>query len=206
MTCIVAIRGAKEIVVGGDSAESDMWTISCRDDTKFFARGPYIIGFCGSIRIGQIVRFKMKLPKPRAEDLQSKDKMLKFMCSKFIDDLAVALSQNGALVSDDDDGSSMASSSGLIVCVGGYLFCVYPDLAVSTTTKNYIAMGSGESFALGSLYTTENTKQSCTRRVLKALNAASEFSTTVAGPYHLFRSKITSYDLENVSIKRIQTT
>lgn len=203
MTCLVAIRKNNEVTVGGDSAESDHWTVSVREDPKFFARGPYIIGFAGSIRIGQIVRFKMRMPKPRQTDLRNSDTMLKFMSTRFIDELTIAINENGSLVVSEEDGNNMASNSGLIVCIAGHMFMVQSDMAVCTTTKDYIAMGSGDNFALGSLYATENSRQSSATRVLKALEAAAEFSTTVSGPFHLFSSKWNARDVTDVTIKRI---
>ena len=64
MTVIVAVVSDDgEIIFGADSAATDTaGTLALRGDAKVFKRDGYTIGFCGSYRVGQLVKHEMRLP------------------------------------------------------------------------------------------------------------------------------------------------
>ena len=67
--------------------------------------------------------------------------------------------------------------------VRGRLFQVDDDYQVGECIAEYNAVGCGRSYALGSLYVTQDLPASV--RVLKALEAAQHFSAGVREPFRL---------------------
>jgi len=63
MTCIVAIKNDTSILLGGDSAASGNNRIVQRKDKKVFKRRGIGFGFAGSFRIGQLIKYSLKIPK-----------------------------------------------------------------------------------------------------------------------------------------------
>jgi len=64
MTCIVGIQHDGRVYIGGDSAGVAGYSITSRADAKVFTVGPYVMGFTSSFRMGQLLRYGLKAPKP----------------------------------------------------------------------------------------------------------------------------------------------
>ena len=73
----------------------------------------------------------------------------------------------------DDGGTFM-------VAVHGHIFVIQDDFQVSESRDNYNAVGSGVYCALGSLATSIGNPK---KRLVKALDVASKFSTGVEKPF-----------------------
>ena len=71
MTCIVGMvdKLAKNVIIGGDSAESTNVNIFIRKDAKIFQNGNFIIGCTSSFRMIQLLRFTFKPPKIKTKDI-----------------------------------------------------------------------------------------------------------------------------------------
>lgn len=63
MTCIVGIADGKKVWIGGDSQGTAGHALTIRADTKVFVKDPMVFGFCGSYRMGQLLRHSLSLPK-----------------------------------------------------------------------------------------------------------------------------------------------
>lgn len=80
MTCIVGMVEGGRVWIGGDSAGVAELELTVRADEKVFTNGPYVFGFTSSFRMGQLLRYKLKPPKPpRFGDLMA------FMVNDFIE-------------------------------------------------------------------------------------------------------------------------
>ena len=57
MTCIIGYidRENKKILISGDSAGVNKYMLYHRKDSKIFIREPFIMGFTGSFRMGQLL-------------------------------------------------------------------------------------------------------------------------------------------------------
>lgn len=175
-TCIVGLEYDKGVYLGGDSAGVSGLDISIRTDPKVFKNGPFIMGFTSSFRMGQLLMYKFDPP------LRSKSQDdYEFMVIDFID--AVKKCFN-----DNDFGSKSSNEYGsFLVGYRGKLYIIYEDLQVGINECGYTSIGCGESYALGSLFSTP--KLSPRKRVEMALNAASEFSAGVAPPFNIIYQK-----------------
>ena len=172
VTAIVGLAHAGRVYIGGDSAGVAGMSLTVRADTKVFRKKGYLFGFTTSFRMGQLIRYSMKLPKPRG-DLDA------FMATTFVDALRQCLKTGGwaAKENDREEGGTF------LVGVKGRLYAVYDDYQVAKAADGYAAVGCGDQIALGALFATAGTGLSPRRRVKKALAAAERFSAGVRGPF-----------------------
>lgn len=179
MTCIVAIAQNGTVYMGSDHAASDDksgW-IMARKEPKCFKVGQYGIAFTDSFRMGQILQYNWTPPKYTPTKTNSG--LDKFMRTKFVDSVKVAFKEHGF----GDIGGTDEDTGGIfIVGLEGRIFVVDEDFHIGENVVNYMAEGSGGMFALGALHATKNQKNP-RLRIKAALEAASEFSMSVAPPF-----------------------
>jgi ATP-dependent protease HslVU (ClpYQ) peptidase subunit len=174
MTCIVGIVDSGKVLIGGDSAGSDGWSMVQRADAKVFKNGDFLFGFTTSFRMGQVLRYSFTPPK-RAID---KDVMA-FMVTDFIDAIRTAFKAAGFAAKEKE-----AESGGtFLVGYQGRLFRIADDYQVGESADGYDACGCGEKYSLGSLFATK--KLPSRVRVKTALEAAEKHSAMVRGPFHI---------------------
>lgn len=172
MTCVVAITHQGMVYMGGDSAAADENNqfVSVRKEPKVFIKDDYIIGYAGSFRFGKVVQHLFTPPKPEFKNID------KFLNTTFVDSLREVCELSKIDPTSEDD------SSELLIGVGGRLFEFCNDWHIGEDSHEYNAIGSGSSFAMGSLYSTGRIK-SPHGRIRTALQAAEQFSQTVKGPF-----------------------
>jgi ATP-dependent protease HslVU (ClpYQ) peptidase subunit len=179
MTCIVAIAQNGTVYMGSDHAASDDksgWILS-RREPKVFKAGQYGIAFTDSFRMGQILQYNWVPPKYTPTKTNSG--LDKFMRTKFIDSVKQTFKDHGY----GSIGGSEEDTGGIfIVGVEGRIFTIDEDFHVGENIVNYMAEGSGGMFALGALHATKNQKNP-KMRLKAALEAASDFSMSVAPPF-----------------------
>ena len=179
MTCIVAIAQNGTVYMGSDHAASDDksgW-IMARKEPKCFKVGQYGIAFTDSFRMGQILQYNWTPPKYTPTKTNSG--LDKFMRTKFVDSVKVAFKEHGF---GDIGGTDEDTGGVFIVGLEGRIFVVDEDFHIGENVVNYMAEGSGGMFALGALHATKNQKNP-RLRIKAALEAASEFSMSVAPPF-----------------------
>jgi ATP-dependent protease HslVU (ClpYQ) peptidase subunit len=173
MTCIVGVEHAGGVVIGGDSAGVGGQLVDIRSDAKVFKRGPYLMGFTTSFRMGQLLRYGGKEP-PKVDLTQELDL---FMATKFIDWVRETEKDGGFLHND----SGRETNGSFLVGVKKTLYLIDSDLQIGRSSNGYLSVGCGEAIALGSLFSTPAKKPR--DRVRLALEAATHHSTGVRGPY-----------------------
>ena len=182
MTVVIAVKDDEgKLVFGADSAASCDTSLSIRPDVKVFKKKGYTIGFAGSFRLFQIVRYEMVLPDipPHLSSASA----LKFMVQKFVGRLRRYHAEQGVMKTssgvDGFDGST------LLVGFQSHIFTVEDDYHVAPHAE-YAAIGCGSEAALGSLYALkESGAMSAVDAVRTALNAAEYSCTSVRGPMHV---------------------
>jgi ATP-dependent protease HslVU (ClpYQ) peptidase subunit len=165
MTCIVGIQQDGDVYIGGDSAGVAGYSITVRSDQKVFRNGPFIMGFTSSFRMGQLLRYSFTPPKlpERPGDLD------KYMSVDFINGVRECLV-----------GGTFLGG------IRGQLYLVDADFQIGKPTDGYDAIGCGEEFAKGSLFTSMGHEPKL--RVREALKAASHHSAGVTGPYTILKT------------------
>lgn len=179
MTCIAGIEADGKVWIGGDSAGSDGHLIHVRADEKVWANKQLVFGFCGSFRMGNLLRYKLEPALERYEVEPDAEAEFRYMATAFIDGVRKVLKDGGFMqaVNGADSGGTF------LVAWRGKLYQVYSDFQVGRTAQGFCAIGSGGACAEGVLYALRDTKMSPEEKITAALGAAEALVTTVQGPF-----------------------
>lgn len=175
MTAVAGVVHDGAVYIGADSAGVDGWSSTVRSDLKAFARGQFAFGFTSSFRMGQLLRYSLKLPEVPARA----DAIEKFMVTKLIDAVRSCLTEGGWATKNNEH----EEGGTFLVGVRGRLFAVYDDYQVAESADGYAAVGSGQNLALGALYATQRMEVEPADRVAIALAAAEHHSAPVRQPF-----------------------
>lgn len=185
MTCIVGLVHEGITYIGGDSLGSNGFSKTVRNDKKIFKlkdTNNSLIGYTSSFRMGQLLMYKSGLIDSRDE----KDNLInhEYLVTKFIPNVITLFEGGGysTIKNGEKEGGEF-----LLGCKDK-LYKIECDYQVGEPVSKYDACGSGEYFALGSLYSTDGTNLTPEERLEKALRAASEFSTGVSAPYYIMNT------------------
>lgn len=192
MTCIVGVVEDGHVILGGDSMGSDGFTKQTRVDPKVFRRGPFVIGFCGSFRMGQVLRFKLRIPDhPRDMD------DYEYMVTAFVDSVRECLMTAGVGKKNEDNTEEGGT---FLVGYKGKLYVIEEDYQVGVVGDDFDCVGAGHEIAKGAMYA-QSGQVSGRRRIRKALEAAAKFSVSVGPPFNF----VSSEDVEPVvkGVKKI---
>lgn len=170
MTCIVGLQHDGKVTIGGDSAGVAGYDITVRADSKVFTVGPYLMGFTTSFRMGQLLRYTLKPPKPTGN-------LERFMVLEFVPSVLECLEHGGWLSTEN----GRVEGGLFLVAVAGELFAIDGDMQVGRHVDGYAAIGCGDNIALGSLHST--TGKPPRARVKAALTAAAHHSAGVTPPF-----------------------
>lgn len=173
MTCIAGIAHNGMVYLGGDSAGCSGWDLTVRADPKVFVNGPYVIGYTGSFRMGQLLRYSFAPPAPEAGDLH------RFMCTTFVDAVRKCLKDGGWATRDKEQEEGGIFLAG----TAGHLFSVESDYQVAEALDGFFAIGCGNQAARGALFATASGVLTAQERLEVALRAAERLSAGVRGPF-----------------------
>lgn len=184
MTCIVGIVENGKIFMGGDSASVADNSLQIRADEKVFRKDGMLFGFTSSFRMGQIIRYCLKIP----EQPNSKNDY-EYLCSYFIDELIKCFSDKGYLQKKDE----VKSGGTFLLGYKSNLYSIENDFQVGKVTNSFNACGCGQDVALGVLYELNNQEakgkapvvRSPKEKLIRALKAAEHFSAGVRGPFNI---------------------
>lgn len=182
MTCIVGYEHKGSIYIGGDSAISNDNLISTLSTSeKVFILEDMIFGFCGSMRVAQVIKYCLNLPL-RKEDCKND---MVYLVKDVIDAVRKIL-KDKATMSVDDHVETVPDSSFLL----GYnkkLYVVDTDMQVSRCDDGYAAVGSGDGLALGALFATKHLDMPPEDRLKLSLEAATHHSIHVRPKFHIMK-------------------
>ena len=179
MTVIAGIETPKgTVLMGADSCSVGNEDIYVLESPKVFINGEYALGFCGSWRMGQIIRFSFTPPSVFAalgdvRTIQDED-LLGFMVNRFVPRLRDTFEREGF--------DWTPEGWQVMVGVRGCLFVVERDFCVSRTADGFAVAGDGGAWALGALAAVPGTP---TVRLIKALDVAEHFCHLVRRPFNL---------------------
>lgn len=172
MTCIVGFVEGDTVWMGGDSAGVGGYSLSVRADQKVFRNGPMIFGFTTSFRMGQLLRYALKVPDhdPRVE-------VERYMSTTFIDAVRECLKANGCAkkCNEVEEGGTF------LVGYKGHLFYIGEDYQVGISVDGFDAVGCGGDIARGALFATPHL--SGMERMGIALSAAERCCAGVRAPF-----------------------
>jgi len=124
MTCIVGLETELGVIIGGDSAGVSGYNLTIRADLKVFKVDQYVMGFTGSFRMGQILRYRASLPKASVFDPEFDAD--RFMATTFVDNIRQAFKDGGyAKVSE-----SVESGGTFLVGLQDRLYAIDSDFQI----------------------------------------------------------------------------
>jgi hypothetical protein len=160
--------------MGGDSAGVGGYALTVRADLKVFRNGPMLFGFTSSFRMGQLLRYALKVP------LHDPDVDIdRYMVTTFVDAVRECLKTHGFAKKTNE----VEEGGTFLVGYRGQLFGIQDDYQVARQADRFDAVGCGYEIARGALFATEH--MSGRNRVQMALEAAERFSAGVRGPFHI---------------------
>lgn len=178
MSTVVGLKTQDGVWIGCDGrASTEDGDIRPVIAHKIFNNGPYIIGFIGSVRGGQILypehftppKKIYKWPDALIEQCKNKECLA-------IGEQQTAIMLCNFVIADRRDCK---------------LYEILVDFQMREITEMTV-IGSGTNFAFGSLYTTKELNINGDKRVLMALKAASKFDAATGAPFVV--KKVDVYD------------
>jgi ATP-dependent protease HslVU (ClpYQ) peptidase subunit len=147
VTVVVGVRGHKGVILAADSAGTAWGGAQYqRKDAKTFALSDTVaIAYCGSYRLGQLLRYNLDLP-----DLPLGKDEHEWAVKDFVPAIRKTLKDGGFLTITE--GVEELSNSAFLLAVRHRLFAVDEDMQVAEDERPFVADGSGGTVALGHLH------------------------------------------------------
>jgi len=145
MTTIVAIQYEDQVVIGADSQVTATRKFSHPRMVKVSERGQYLIAGAGLSSACDIAQHIWIPPKPTVEDRKD---LYHFMIAKVVPSLKQCFKDNDFRLEGDKDEETRFA---FLIAIGGEVFDLADDFAVSLDGSGHYAIGSGSSLALGAL-------------------------------------------------------
>lgn len=164
MSCICAIVQKGNVFMAADNIGVADTYIAQRKDPKIFRNGPYLIGYAGSVRCGQVLQPQFFKPPKDIQD--------------FPDAMREQYAVKGCLTMTDEGASR--SEAMMLIGFKGRCYYIMVDFQLGENSEDFVAIGSGEPYALAILYHTRN-EEDPTIRLEKAIKVATYFCTEVGG-------------------------
>lgn len=182
MSVVVGIVDKNKVYLGSDRQIS---TYNCKNtlkDSKIFIKEQLGIGVVGNTRIAQIIKETFYFPA-----IKVGQSIENYIVNDTIPMLQKVFDRGGVLSVDEGvksiDSIILIGIASNVKKINGRLFVITTDFQVVEVTDEYSAIGSGEEFALGSLYTTAKMKLEPKERINYALEAANKFNLYVGKPF-----------------------
>lgn len=177
MTCIVAAKDRDGTIwVGADSAGVGGMDSRVRTDEKVFVKDKVIFGFTSSFRMGQLLRYHLKIP-PHDTGLTASE----YVYTVFVDAVRKCLKEGGfATVNNNSEAYGE-----FIFGYEGQIYIFESDAQIGTVADGYAACGCGANYALGYMFAVEArlSKDHCIECIKGSLVAAQHFSAGVREPF-----------------------
>lgn len=149
---------------------------------KAVINGAYLLGACTSFQMSNLLKFAT-LPDPP----KNVDELYRFMVMEFVPALADFVEK----APGKHTREGMIEDTDILVATRGKLFIVDDEWSVMDGRYPFMAVGSGYTTAMGSLYTSApGLSMTPVERLTTALDAAAEFSTGVRRPFTSVRLSI----------------
>ena len=175
MTTIVAVQNKDGVEFGADSLVTAGRKYNHPRMVKISQRGQYIIAGSGLSSFCDVAQHIWIPPKPTVEDRKD---YYHFVIAKVIPSLKQVFKDNDLkLDSEKDDEPRFA----FLIAIGGEVFDIADDFAISLTSSGFYGVGSGSSLAIGALEAGASIEQ--------ALEIASKHDPYTAAPFLYLNQK-----------------
>ena len=177
MTYIVGLIQDGKIYIGGDAAFDTGTGIIRSKNPKVYKKGEFIFGVSGYLSVMHALTHVMVFPP--CYEYQDP---FEYIVNNFVPSYRAALHELGLI---ELDNGIERNRSELLVGFRGHLFNIGTDFSVLESYDNFYAVGSGALYAMGAFHATNNLHLTPNERVLRALDAASEYDDCVLEPFEI---------------------
>jgi len=174
MTCVIGLVHRKRVYMGADSAAVGNRFIRTTNLPKIFRKGPLLIGYCGSFRMGQVLEYGFALPEHHEEE-----PIEQYLVTKFVEAARLSLKKKGvsAVEQNREKGGQF------LIGYRSRLFSINNDFHVGDMQDEFDCIGSGAVVALGAMKALEGLPPK--ERIERSLEIASYYTPDVRAPFHL---------------------
>ena len=145
MTTIVAIQNPDGVLFGADSLVTAGRKYNHPRMVKISQRGQFVIAGSGLSSYCDVAQHIWNPPAPTASD---KKDLYHFVIAKVIPSLKSCFKDNDLKLDGDKDDEPRFA---FLIAVGGEVFDIADDFAVSLTSSGFYGVGSGANIAIGAL-------------------------------------------------------
>lgn len=172
MTCVVGLAHEGRVYIGADSQATDGRLQSiARKDPKVFQRDGLVFGFTSSYRMGQILRYRLDVPRRYTDE-----SIEEYMHTRFIDAARRALKDGGYCTVSNN----VETGGAFLLGIEGRLFHIEADFQIGEPELPFDACGCGDMIALGAM-TVLPPSLGPEERIRCAIQAAATHSAGVGG-------------------------
>jgi ATP-dependent protease HslVU (ClpYQ) peptidase subunit len=172
MTCVIGLVHGPRVYIGVDSSSVQGWTRRTSNLRKVFRRGPLLIGYTTSFRMGQLLEHQLQVPEqPPAQTDEA------FMVTTFVEQVRTLLKERGFSKIE----SNAETGGQFLVGYRGRLYSIQTDFQVGEMSEGLDAIGSGAEFALGAMAAMPRLPP--LKRIQRALQIAAHFNMGVCPPF-----------------------
>lgn len=189
MTCIVALKEGNRIWLGADSCISGSYE-STIGKPKIVRKGEFLLGGAGSVRGIQLFQHSMPIL-----NICEGEEYYHYLINTITHSMRQTFKVHGFL--REEDKKERAPGTNFILIFRGEIYEIDSFFGVDHSRVGYSAIGNGDHFALGSLYSTAKTNLDPETRIKIALDAASNYSGYVAPPYEILSIEWKGFEHED---------
>lgn len=181
MTCVIGYKTDEGIWIGADSAGTTPWgSQTLRADQKVFNRNGFTMGFCGSFRMGQVLRFNL-VATQQPEGMDDYE----YMVTTFVEDVRKVLKRAGY----SHIKNNVETGGNFIVAYRNGLYEVEEDYQVGITTRAYACTGSGMDIASGAMSILQDQEIEPAAAIKQALKSAANHDAYVSAPFRVVKHR-----------------
>lgn len=186
MTCIVALREGNTIIMGADRSldfGEGRTEVSSHPKIKKLNEN-MTIGISGSLYSAQTMLEYLEVPdfySSSARVLHSNLDENHYMMRMFLPSYRKVLEER-CCISEEDQKNQSCRINSLVIC-NGKIYDIGNYFEVIPANNNFMAAGSGQQYALGSLYSTKDINIPTKDKVRKALESAAYYNEYVREPF-----------------------
>ncbi|MFA6372729.1 MAG: hypothetical protein WCW68_08895 [Methanothrix sp.] len=175
MTCIIGLKHAGKIYMGGDAAinSSDSWLQPALMHPKIWKDGSILIGVGGKQRISQLLQ-QFKSPAITGDAFD-------YLQNAYLPKMIAYLDGHLVIKTNNDDGM-ISMDATILIGLLGRIFKIDSSFAI-TEYPEYAAIGVNAEVALGSLYSSGNHGVHPENRINEALQAVLHHCASVREPF-----------------------
>lgn len=176
MTCVIGLEQGGDVYIGADSAAASGWEVRASRMPKVFRRGPFLIGYTSSFRMGQLLQYHLTVAPQDGEDDGA------YMVCTFIEAVRECLKSHGYTKVENNQ----EEAGQFLVGYNGRLYFVDEDLQVNRFIDDFDAVGCGREYALGAMKALPETLGP-EERIERSLEIAAHFSGGVCEPFKVMK-------------------